>query len=198
MWETDWSRLKRMAVRTAVWLVAALAAAAPANSARLLDLLGEQATAVPQVARYDDWTLSCLKREADSPACQMQPAQAAGEQSSISLVVVRRAQKDPGATGIEAGPGTMVLIMSAPLQVLLPAGIDISIDGRKLGRLAFQTCSASGCVAPVPVTGTLESGLQSGKAIQAVARLSDGTTLTSSYSLKGLFSGLAALAAEPR
>lgn len=106
---------------------ASSASAGPSGAMLTVEAIEASAPAIPDATRIGAWLLSCGSRNqaADRHACALQSAGASG----ISAAIVVQPEK-----------ATPVLVLRAPLGVILPAGIDMAVDGKRLGRLAFQTC----------------------------------------------------------
>lgn len=142
-----------------------------------------QAAVGAKVERHRDWLLVCADG-APNAACELQPAVAETEGPRAPAVVIVRP---------EAGV-VPVLVVRTPLEMLLAEGIALSVDGSTLGRLAYQTCDAGGCVAPIRLEGPLAATMRGGltMVLRSVSR--DGEATITRLSLLGLTAGLAALA----
>jgi invasion protein IalB len=148
-----------------------------------VEAIEASAPAIPDATRIGAWLLSCGNKNqaADRHACALQSAGASG----ISAAIVVQAEK-----------ATPVLVLRAPLGVILPAGIDMAVDGKRLGRLAFQTCDRDGCAAPALVSGSLGAALRKGQRATVTFRLAVGGPIQSTLPLDGLADALGRLAAE--
>ena len=91
-----------------------------------------------------------------------------------------------------------VAIVSTPLGVYLPTGLELKIDGRKPKRAAFETCNLSGCHAGFALAGTLLKALSSGNELVVTLKDTKATTVPVKVSLKGFAPGLRALAAADK
>ena len=110
------------------------------------------------VAKHGAWTVMC-----DTP-----PG-APSEQCGALQEVVSEDRPDLGLTvlAFETADGAArVLRVIAPLNVFLPKGLGLNIDGSDLGRAVFARCVAEGCQAEV----VMDDGL--------VRQLSEGTQAT--------------------
>lgn len=59
--------------------------------------------------------------------------------------------------------GNKVLRVFAPLGILLPPGLGLQIDDRKVGHAPFVRCHVVGCFAQVTLTSDLVKKFQAGK-----------------------------------
>ncbi|WP_371747178.1 invasion associated locus B family protein [Acuticoccus sp. I52.16.1] len=141
------------------------------------------------VGRYGDWQIRC-QAEVGAPSEQcalVQNVQAQDRANiALSVVFIRTADQQ-----------VQILRVLAPLAILLPPGLGLSIDNVEVGAAGFVRCLASGCVAEV----RLDDGL--------IERFEAGTTATFSIfrtpeegigipiSLEGFADGFAALENPP-
>ncbi len=141
------------------------------------------------VGRYGDWQIRC-QAEVGAPAEQcalVQNVQAQDRANiALSVVFIRTADEQ-----------VQILRVLAPLAILLPPGLGLSIDNAEVGAAGFVRCLATGCVAEV----RLDDGL--------IERFEAGTTATFSIfrtpeegigipiSLEGFSEGFAALENPP-
>ncbi len=150
--------------------------------ALLIDQIDNSVQTVPELTRFGDWSMSCLVAKEDQRRCQLQPVTPEGTPAVTTIIVPAAAQKDAN-----------VLILRTPLAVHLPGGIQVSVDGRKYGRLAFQACDVNGCVAPVPLSGRLGRAMRAGGRAELVIQQRDGAITKTPLSLMGISAGLKAL-----
>lgn len=109
-------------------------------------------------ARHGAWTVMC-----DTP-----PG-APSEQCGALQEVVSEERPDLGLTVLvfeTADGAARVLRVVAPLNVFLPRGLGLNVDGEDLGRAVFVRCVREGCQAEVVMDDAL------------VQRLSEGTSAT--------------------
>ncbi len=162
------TRLARILCAFAVLSGPCAASAQMQSAAALAD-----APAVPVITVWDDWQVVCRTdqchaetRVAGSPFIQM-------------TIVMDQA--------------TPVLIARAPLGLLLAEGIRVTIDGRDVGQLAFLTCEADGCVAPVRLDSTLNRAMRAGREMTLTISRRDESSFAGAYSLIGFIAALSAL-----
>lgn len=94
------------------------------------------------------------------------------------------------------GTDKPLLLITAPLGILLPAGIVIEVEGHDAVRLPLQRCDAGGCLAYVamdePFIAALRKALDAKVTFHDAQRRAIGIPL----SLKGFTKGMEALAAS--
>lgn len=152
----------------ALALLVPLAAMAQMPSSVLVDT----APMLPGIRTHGDWRVTCA-----GSACTAAPAT---QVSPLQVTVAR-------------DTGGEVLVLRAPLGLLLGEGVVVTVDGRALGRLAFLTCEADGCIAPIRLDGTVRSALRGGRDLTLVVTPRDGTPVTARYSLIGFIAATADL-----
>jgi len=118
------------------------------------------ATPVPASAQgqvkstHGDWQIRC-----DTP-----PG-AQGEQCALIQNVTAEDRENVGLTVIvlhTADKDGRILRVLAPLGVLLPSGLGLTIDDEDVGRAGFVRCLPNGCVAEVMLDDELLGKLESG------------------------------------
>ena len=91
-----------------------------------------------------------------------------------------------------------VAIISTPLNVYLPAGLELKIDGGQTQRVIFETCNISGCHAGFALNGSLLGALRKGNVLTVALKDTKATTIPLKVSLNGISAGIDALdAATP-
>jgi invasion protein IalB len=142
---TMWESLAAMPIAMAV--AAAVVLAATATRAQ-----------VQTVGTFGDWQLQCdVPAGAQSEQCWLIQTVQASDRENIGLVVIVAKTADLQA---------QLIRIVAPLGVLLPFNLGLSIDGEEVGAIEFTRCLVEGCIAET----LLEPEL--------VQRLRDGTTAT--------------------
>lgn len=144
-----------------IWSMWTVAAMAQMPSSALI----EAAPVVPGISVQGDWQVACLPQ-----GCRAEPRMSGAP--GLGLTVVPEGQG-------------LVMVLRTPLGLLLGEGVAVTVDGRAVGRLAFLTCEADGCVAPVRVEGGVRAALRGGTAMVLTLRRRDGTVLAAEYSLLG-------------
>lgn len=97
-------------------------------------------------ATHGAWEVRCAAQKPD--ACGMIQMGKNGEGQPVLQVTIR---KTPGLKGPQDVPIDAFVEVVAPIGVLLPAGVGISIDGRDIGRGIFQVCNPQACLVSEPV-----------------------------------------------
>ncbi len=151
------------------------------------------AEAVVDPRRYGDWELVCKPQadaatpKAESASCRLQQAQAVnGGKDVVFLFNIARQGKQ------------RVAIISTPLNVYLPAGLELKIDGGQTQRVIFETCNISGCHAGFALSGSLLGALRKGNVLTVALKDTKATTIPLKVSLNGISAGIDALdAATP-
>lgn len=94
--------------------------------------------------KMDDWDLACVKTEAETDPCsmvQLLKDQRGTDMAEFSLFRIEgQGQAVAGATVI------------VPLETLLPAQLNISVDGAPGKRYNYAFCNQFGCVAQIGLT----------------------------------------------
>ena len=78
-----------------------------------------------------------------------------------------------------------VIMSQTPLGLFLPAGLDIDIDGDMAQNYPFQSCSANGCYAGIPITGKLLDRMFKGGRLNVTFQHMNKKRLTLPMSLIG-------------
>ncbi len=135
----------------------------------------------PAISVFSDWRVICATRDDDHQACRIEPIAVKSETGAAPSVSILR--DDDGE----------VLVLRAPLGLLLPQGAVLRVDGRELGRLAFQTCETDGCVAPVRLTSQIGTAIRRGIRLEIELTSRDGVRLQNTVSLLGVTAALGVL-----
>ncbi|EKF57034.1 Invasion associated locus B protein [Agrobacterium albertimagni AOL15] len=142
---------------------------------------------------YGDWELVCKQQtdtataKVESTTCRLQQAQAVnGGKDVVFLFNIARQGKQ------------RVAIISTPLNVYLPAGLELKIDGGQVQRVIFETCNIAGCHAGFALNGSLLGALRKGNVLTVALKDTKATTIPLKVSLRGISAGIDALdAATP-
>ena len=137
--------------------------------------------------RFKDWLVDCEK----------QPDQTEEICFITQTVVVKENDKPVlhvriGYVPDEQGQRRPAALMVLPLGVYLPSGIGFKIDDGKLGRVQYERCIPTGCVAPFPLDDKIISEFKRGNKMEV--RFHDGfNTIPVPVSLQGFTAGFNAL-----
>lgn len=135
---------------------------------------------------YDDWTLECIKDQADNEACTMvQLLKDPQNNQDIAQVEVKRVEN--------AGQIAALVTVIVPLESSLKHGLKVSIDGREGKQYPYDVCSRIGCMSRY---GLLAEDVEAYKAgnvatITIVPFLAMNQPIPLSLSLKGFTAALA-------
>lgn len=141
---------------------------------------------------HGDWQVRCFKApEGQADQCQLFQRMVRPDGTPF---VDMNFFNPPEGSGVVGG-GTLV----APLQVLLTAGVVISIDGAPPRRYPFSFCDQNGCFARMGFTEGEMLGFKEGTSAEIilVPALAPDQQVTTTMSLAGFTAGLAALDTPP-
>ena len=85
------------------------------------------------------------------------------------------------------------LIITVPLGVTLPPGINVQIDGQQIGRAPFFQCTVNGCQSRVPLEDALLATMKSGQGGVVTFRDAQGRDVPLAFSLRGFTAGFGAV-----
>ena len=113
--------------------------------------MGEEVGAEPAVGApyiretHGDWAMRCLKAaEGQTDPCQLYQLLNDAEGNSVAEISMF-----PLSNGGRAAAGATIVV---PLETLLTAQLQLSVDGSKARRYPFTFCNRAGCVARVGFT----------------------------------------------
>lgn len=105
-------------------------------------------------ATHGDWQVLCVLNENLLEECFI--GQALDDQTSGQRAMTAMVMKAPD--------GSVALRITVPLGVLIPAGLNLTIDGNSVGDVGFVACFPDGCMTQVgmsdEVLGALKAGVQ--------------------------------------
>lgn len=149
--------------------------------------LAGAAAALPALAQgtvksvHGDWQLRC-----DTP-----PG-AQGEQCALIQSVTAEDRPKVGLTIIvlrTADQKSRLMRVLAPLGVLLPSGLGLTIDKTDIGRAGFVRCLPNGCVAEVVMDENLTRQLRTGRSATFIIFQSPEEGIGIPVSLEGFAEG---------
>lgn len=150
----------------------------------------ENKTPPEQNRRFGDWEMVCKGGtkvsddavKSPSRTCRLQQAQAVNSGKDVVFLFNIARQ------------GTQrVAIISTPLNVYLPSGLELSIDGAQPRNVVFETCNILGCHAGFTLNTQMINALRRGKNLEVSMKDTKATAIPLSVSLNGISAGLAAL-----
>lgn len=137
---------------------------APADDLSMGVPVEEGATGEPEVGQpyireeFGDWGLRCLRTEDGNDPCQLYQLLLDAEGNSVAEISVF-----PLPEGQDAVAGATIV---APLETLLTAGLNLSVDGANARAYPFTFCNRGGCVARVGFTAEEVAQFRNGSAAQ--------------------------------
>jgi invasion protein IalB len=108
------------------------------------------------LANFDSWEQRCVKAADGSDPCQMYQLLKDKDGNNVAEISMF-----PLPKGGKAAAGATII---APLETLLTANLQLSIDGSKAKIYPFTFCAQIGCVARVGFTGEEVTQFQKGNA----------------------------------
>jgi len=105
---------------------------------------------------HGDWQLSCMRTDFGVDPCQMY--QLMKDSAGVPIAEINLIDLPAGS----AGPAGMTIL--APLEVLLPQGIELSVDSGKPVNYPFTTCAPVGCYIRTALTEADMASFRRGKA----------------------------------
>ena len=104
---------------------------------------------------HGDWQLSCMRTDFGVDPCQMY--QLMKDNAGVPIAEINLIDLPAGS----AGPAGMTIL--APLEVLLPQGIELSVDTGKPVNYPFTTCAPVGCYIRTALTEADMASFRRGK-----------------------------------
>ncbi len=135
---------------------------------------------------FDDWIMRC-DQASDAPHCYLSQrafVQASGER--VFEIAVGRLGADQ----------QLVMLLSAPLGIYLPAGLRVQIDNTTPQRVVVQRCNARGCHAELLLNGEFLALMKRGLKLNITFSDSALQQFGFPMSLKGFSSALNKLLAQ--
>lgn len=131
--------------------------------------------------KFGDWALSCRQLKTDGPErCVLFQDilwQTSGKRI-LNVSIARPAEGQP-----------YVAAITAPLGILLPAGLTLHVDEKELVRFPLRFCNINGCRGQFPITEDMQKLFTSGKKGRVIFRQPNGQPLRVEFSLKGFAAG---------
>lgn len=136
-------------------------------------------------AQHGDWQVVCRPPPpgAKNEICGVVQRVTAEDHNNIGLGVYYQRFSD----------GKRVLRVFAPLGVLLPRGLGLTIDDKSVGPVPFVRCSMFGCYAQIPLEDKLIDQLKSGKQAVFIIYQTEEAGIGIPVSLAGFGKAIAAL-----
>lgn len=137
------------------------------------------------IATYGDWRLQCdVPPGAQYEQCALLQSVVAENRENIALDVIVLKTADQKA---------QLIRIVAPLGVLLPARLGLSIDDAGIGRIDFVRCVKEGCIAEALLEDELLAQLRAGTTATFIVFLTPEEGVGIPVSLVGFSEGFDAL-----
>jgi invasion protein IalB len=130
---------------------------------------------------HQDWQIRCdTPPGAQSEQCALMQSVVAEDRANVGLTVIVLKTADTKSR---------VLRVIAPLGVLLPAGLGLTIDKQDVGRAGFVRCLPRGCFAEVVMDDNLMKTLRTGQSATFIIFQTPEEGIGFPLSLKGFGEG---------
>lgn len=126
-------------------------------------------------ATHGDWQVLCVLNENLLEECFI--GQALDDQTTGQRAMTAMVMKAPD--------GSVALRITVPLGVLIPAGLDLTIDGTSVGEVGFVACFPDGCMTQVGMSAEVLSSLKAGNAATVTVHDFDNQPIALPLSLSG-------------
>ena len=154
----------------------------------------ESAGLTRPVEKFDDWFMEC-EMITDEKGEQIELCQ-------ISQTLLDKETDQPMmkiAVGYVPDKDQPVAVITLPLGIFLPPGIELQIDGTgKVGRLPINTCLPSGCQAGVQLDEDFVARMKQGSQMTVTFGNPQGKGVAAPVSLKGFTAGLTSVEKEKK
>jgi len=132
-----------------------LAVVSAVTAAALVGTLGPAGAQGAVRSVHNDWQIRCdTPPGAQAEQCALMQSVTAEDRANVGLTVIVLKTADQKAR---------LMRVVAPMGVLLPSGIGLTIDQTDVGRAGFVRCLPNGCVAEVVMDESLVKQLRSGQ-----------------------------------
>ena len=154
----------------------------------------ESAGLTRPVEKIEDWFKEC-EMITDEKGGQIELCQ-------ISQTLLDKETDQPMmkiAVGYVPDKEQPVAVITLPLGIFLPPGIELQIDGKgKVGRLPINTCLPSGCQAGVQLDEDFVARMKQGSQMTVTFGNPQGKGVAAPVSLKGFTAGLTSVEKEKK
>lgn len=134
---------------------------------------------------FKDWRVACEKPEgADADVChifQNLTMKENGQQILNVMVGYLPSKPEP------------VMILTLPLGIALPPGVQVQVDEGKTGRAPIETCTPQGCRVGIPLVDEFLTSLKMGNTLNVTFANLQRKGLSVPVSLSGFSAGMSAL-----
>lgn len=134
-------------------------------------------------ATHGDWQVLCTLDDALLEECFI--GQALDDQNSGRRAMTAMVMKAPD--------GSTALRITVPLGVLIPAGLNLAVDGADIGDVGFVACFPDGCMTQVGMSPEVIASLKGGSEALVTVHDFDNQQITLPLSLTGFTAAFDAL-----
>lgn len=137
--------------------------------------------------KIGDWSLACRPAGNDAESCNL-----------VQDINFRESGKRVLNISVARLPGNQAYVVSitAPLGILLPAGLTLTIGNEELVRFPLRICNVNGCQGTFPFTQELRKRFAAAEDGQVMFRQPNGRPLRVQFSLRGFGQAFDALASR--
>ena len=149
---------------------------------------GGHTAAGQAVTSYEDWSVQCLEStESGEEKCVLfQHLKVESGQRLLTMQVSRLPSQ-------ENQQSAMALVITVPLGVHLPSGIQLRMDGGTPIELVYERCDQDGCYAGKVLGDSLLEAMMQGDRSQVMFNNLTGKSIAATLSLRGFGEGFRAL-----
>ncbi len=128
---------------------------------------------------YQDWRLLCPSTKEKDATCRLSQdiVDTQSGQQIASLVYLKQVEKDK--------EGSMVLVITVPLNVLLEPGLGLKLGADDMKVFQYKTCTPSGCMAVIPVDADMQKTIEGAQVAEIAVAGRDGKPVPLQFSTKG-------------
>jgi invasion protein IalB len=126
-------------------------------------------------ATHGDWQVLCVLNENLLEECFI--GQALDDQTSGQRAMTAMVMKAPDSS--------VALRITVPLGVLIPAGLNLTIDGNSVGDVGFVACFPDGCMTQVGMSDEVLGSLKAGSQATVTVHDFDNQPISLPLSLNG-------------
>jgi invasion protein IalB len=155
------------------------------------------------VQKFDDWYYRCVDGKAadGSATTSCEVAQIAtvkqGDQdvNVLTLAIAKATDAPSAASKKVAKPAAVELVLTTlvPLNMYIPAGLNIDVADKPVVQLAYRNCNQAGCWAQQKLDSKMVAALSKASDGTGHVQMMNGQKVNIKFSLKGLSAALDAL-----
>ena len=135
--------------------------------------------------KFGDWAVVCRQLKEDAPQRCVLRQDIILRQSGKRVLNV--------SIGRPAKDKPYIAAVTAPLGILLPAGLTLQVDEKDLVRFQLRLCNVNGCQGQFPVSPDVRKVFSDGQNGRVIFRQPNGRPLRVGFSLNGFREGFAEL-----